>query len=77
MKEIIKLSKWEDISIASLALYYCIQQSCIDKILIGVDSLEQLQLNLDVVKNKISKGTINSINKIKTDNTELLNPVLW
>ena len=77
LKEIIKLSKEEDISIASLALSYCIQQSCIDKILIGVDSLEQLQLNLDVVKNKISKGTINSINKIKTDNTELLNPVLW
>lgn len=77
MIEINKLSKDEGVSISTLALVYCIQQSYIDNVLIGVDSINQLQSNLKATGYQISKEVIQLINQIKTKNINLLNPSLW
>ena len=60
-----------------LALSYCIKQTNIDNIVIGVDSLEQLKLNLKASTYPISKDSIDQINKIRVKNLSFLNPTLW
>jgi len=67
----------EKVSIETLALAYCIQQNSINKVLIGVDSLDQLSSNIKACKYKISKETIAEINQININNSSLLNPSLW
>ena len=60
-----------------LALSYCIKQKNIDNIVIGVDSLEQLKLNLKASTYPISEDSIDQINKIRVKNLSFLNPTLW
>lgn len=67
----------QGVSITSLALGYCLAQSCIDQVIIGVDSLKQLDSNLEASIYQIDKDVIKIINEIQTDNTDLLNPSLW
>lgn len=64
-------------SMTSLALGYCLSQSCIDQVLIGVDSVKQLETNLEASNYQIDKKLIQRINEIQTDNLDLLNPSLW
>ncbi len=77
MIEINNLAQKAGVPIGTLALSYCIGQSCIDQVLIGIDSKDQLQFNLDAVGHQISDAIIKSINQIKTTNKDLLNPSLW
>jgi uncharacterized protein len=77
LTEIDKLSRLEGVAIAQLALAYCIQQSSIDQVLIGVDSISQLKSNLTAASYQISEKVILLINQIRTQNTTLLNPSLW
>lgn len=63
--------------IGSIALNYCIMQSNVDGVLIGVDSLNQLKENISFSKHKISNQLLDQINSIKIDNIELLNPTTW
>ena len=72
-----KLAQKAGISIETMALSYCFAQSSINHVLIGVDSINQLQLNLDAAGYQISKELVKSINQIKTSNKDLLNPALW
>jgi aryl-alcohol dehydrogenase-like predicted oxidoreductase len=66
-----------NLSVQELALNYCIQQQNIDNVIIGVDSQLQLQVNLDVLENKLQNSTISQINEIKIEDKDLLNPSLW
>jgi aryl-alcohol dehydrogenase-like predicted oxidoreductase len=72
-----KISLKYSTSIGSLALNYCLQQSNIDGVLIGVDSLAQLKENILYSENNISFEYMNEINAIRIDDIELLNPSLW
>jgi aryl-alcohol dehydrogenase-like predicted oxidoreductase len=72
-----EIANKQGVSIASLALGYCLAQSCIDQVIIGVDSLAQLKSNLEAAIYQIDKDVIQMINEIQTDNTDLLNPSLW
>jgi aryl-alcohol dehydrogenase-like predicted oxidoreductase len=63
--------------IQELALGYCLQQENIDKVIIGVDSLLQLQNNLISSQAFISEKTMNDLNQIKITDLNLLNPSLW
>ena len=79
-KELLQLSnitKKSDVSIAHLAVSYCLQQNTIDNVLIGVDSKKQLEHNLNVIKHRLESSTVNEINNIKITNSNLLNPSLW
>ncbi|UAM97209.1 aldo/keto reductase [Polaribacter litorisediminis] len=75
--EILKISNKNQISTAQLALNYCLQQTLIDNVLIGVDSLKQLEQNIESVKHSIDAALIDQINKIKVEDVQLLNPSLW
>ena len=64
-------SQKSGLSISEIALNYNLQNPYIDGVLIGVDNLEQLQMNLNSVKN-----TPVDID-IDVKEQELLNPVNW
>lgn len=67
----------QGVSKISLALSYCLAQSSIDQVLIGVDSLRQLKSNLKASTYQIDIQVIRIINKLHTENKNLLNPSLW
>ena len=65
------------VSIASLALGYCVAQKNIDQVLIGVDSVEHLIDNVKAADCRIRKEVTDKINAIRVENVALLNPSLW
>jgi aryl-alcohol dehydrogenase-like predicted oxidoreductase len=54
-----------------------LENSNIDKVLIGIDKLEQLQNNINVLGNGIDECDIKFINSLKIKEKELLSPVNW
>ena len=66
-----EFSKKSGLSISEIALNYNLQNPYIDGVLIGVDNVEQLQMNLNSVKDT----PINI--EIEVKEQELLNPVNW
>jgi len=65
------------LSIATLALRYCMQQTDIDCVVVGVDSVEQLNLNLEAIEKPLCEKTLHKIDRVKVKNQDLLNPKLW
>jgi aryl-alcohol dehydrogenase-like predicted oxidoreductase len=67
-----------NISMSELALGVVNSNAYIDKIVIGVENVSQLQKNLkDINSNKVDKLIIRQINSIIVDNPNLLNPAKW
>ena len=66
-----EFSKASGLSISEIALNYNLQNPYIDGVLIGVDNVEQLQMNLNSVKD-----TPIDI-EVEVKEQELLNPVNW
>ncbi len=77
MSQLSNISKTSSAPIAQLALNYCLQQHTIDNVLIGVDSKQQLEDNLNSLNYTLENTTVNEINNIKVSNINLLNPSLW
>ena len=71
------LSKKSNIALAELALNYPLSKSYIDKVLIGVDSLEQLKNNIKATENEFDKFIYEKVDCIQIENTKLLNPSNW
>lgn len=77
LEKIDRISEKSNIPLNVLALGYCINQPLIDKVLIGVDSLNQLVSNIDALKINIPERIMFELNKIEVPNVDLLNPSLW
>ena len=67
----------EDYKMNDLALNYVCNQKNIDKVLIGVDNVHQLESNILSEKKNIKKELINNIEAIDVEETKLLNPSNW
>lgn len=63
--------------IEELALSYCLSQKNVDKILVGVDTLEQLENNIKIEKNIIKFDFNSLIDEIFIKNNDQLNPTKW
>lgn len=66
-----------EVKMNDLALHYVYGQSFIDHILIGVDTAEQLQSNLESLKKNISEEILQEVNRIHVKEASMLNPVNW
>ena len=66
-----------NININSIVFGYLNSFDLIDRIIFGVDSLEQLKENLKSFSIKLPEELIIKINSIKIKEEELLNPSLW
>jgi len=76
IKKLKNISESSRTDINAIALNYCLSKSYIDKILIGVESLNQLNKNLDHVRNNYLFPEL-EIDKIIVRETPLLNPTNW
>lgn len=65
------------IGMEALALSYALAQPEIDNVLIGVDTLEQLQQNLSYSNAVLATNIVSRINAIHVAETELLYPKNW
>ena len=78
IRKIKKIAKANSLKISDLALLFVNNNIYIDKVVIGVNSLNQLKNNINSLKilynNDISNQILNSIDYT---NEETLNPILW
>ena len=72
-----KIAKKQGCSMEALALSYCIKQNNIDNVIIGVDSISQLNANIKAAAYEVNEEALKCINKINVENLDLLNPSLW
>ena len=72
-----ELAKQYNVEVGHLALQYCLSKDYIDKVLIGVESLPQLNLNLKWSTEKIDVEIFKKIDAIIVNNIALLNPSKW
>jgi aryl-alcohol dehydrogenase-like predicted oxidoreductase len=77
LSEIKKIITKNNISIGELAINYCIGNKNINNVIIGVDSVEQLNINLNWTKSSINEKLIFLIDKINVKEEKLLNPSKW
>ncbi|MCT4665391.1 MAG: GNAT family N-acetyltransferase [Flavobacteriales bacterium] len=66
-----------NLSIQDLALNYVKQNRLIDKLVFGVDTKDQLLMNLDSFSKQLPQELIQEIDCIDIDKIELLNPSNW
>ena len=64
-------------SVEDIALQYAIQNEYIDKVLIGVDSKDQLKKNVNAARLTPPEHVFKKVNNIHVRETELLNPTNW
>lgn len=73
-----KIALENNISIVELCLGFVLQNHLIDKVVIGIDSSEQLLSNINSINNLISRNFDWSKTKtLKEDDITILNPSLW
>ncbi len=79
LRRIKLLAQNESISMQELAISYALNTEGIDKVLIGVDSLNQLRTNLQVItKVKALPGLLKSnVDGIDVKEVDLLSPINW
>ncbi len=71
------ISKREKISVSDLALNYCLTQSDVDQVLIGVDNVQQLDENLRSTKVQLPANVLHEIDEIVLKEVNMLNPSNW
>ncbi|MCH2234036.1 MAG: aldo/keto reductase [Crocinitomicaceae bacterium] len=71
------LASEQELSMNELALQYALSKPYIDRVLIGVDSLDQLKSNIRAANSNIDKGLLEKIDDIRVQEVELLNPANW
>ena len=77
LQQINTIASDNSISLGELALSYCISKKYIDKVLIGVDSEEQLNQNLNWASAQLSNDVEKEIDNINVKEEVLLNPSKW
>ena len=77
LDEINNIAKINNYSIGELALSYCTSKSYIDKVLIGVDSKDQLQQNLNWASLALNEEVEKMVDSIDVKEEVLLNPSKW
>ena len=71
------LSEQFEISLAQMALNYVLQKQYIDGVLIGVDSLKQLEQNILFASEEIPQELSQKIDDLLVEHPNLLNPSTW
>jgi uncharacterized protein len=77
LKTLNKIAKKQGCSMEELALSYCIKQNNIDNVIIGVDSISQLNANIKAAAYEVNEETLKYVNNITVENLDFLNPSLW
>lgn len=76
-EELYIISKEAGVTIAELSLLWVSSLKQIDKIVIGVDSIDQLKMHIATLNKKINKITFDKALKLNFKNEKILNPTFW
>lgn len=77
LKKLNDITKKYNLTMAELALNYVMQQKEIDRILIGVESVAQLEQNINSLNYNIPDEAVKEIDRVKVSDEQLLNPSKW
>ncbi len=77
LKKINSISTANEVQIGDLALNYAVQQKNIDRVLIGVETLEQLNANIASLNKPLTVDVMHEMNELRVMETDLLNPSNW
>ncbi|QJB34114.1 aldo/keto reductase [Chitinophaga oryzae] len=77
LKKIEEIARGHAVDMGTLSLQYVYNNPLIDKVLIGVDTVEQLTHNIDGLKVPLDRSVFSEIDKILVKEPHLLNPVNW
>lgn len=69
--------RYFNIPVMTMALAYAVQMPMVDKVLIGVETKEQLKQNLEAGNTILDEAVINFINQINVEDEALLYPYNW
>jgi aryl-alcohol dehydrogenase-like predicted oxidoreductase len=72
-----QLTNKSNCSMEELALSYCLAQEDIDNVIVGVDSIFQLNANIKASSYVIGQDALEIINSLNVSDLDLLNPSLW
>lgn len=72
-----RICEENQLSIQDLALNYSVNKDYINNVLIGVDSKEQLELNIDSLERDITPALYKEIDNLNVTCKEKLNPANW
>ena len=72
-----QLAKESQLTVEELCLGYVLSHEYIDKVLIGVDSIEQLNINLQSTGKEIGLGVEGALKQLVVADRSLLNPTNW
>ena len=65
------------LTLAELSLQWVCSLEQVDKVIIGVDNVEQLITHINTLKKNINNTVFEEALSIKYENEEVLNPSLW
>lgn len=77
LDQITKASVTHQISLADIALNYAMQQEQIDRVLIGVDTVAQLNQNLESLNYRVPAELMAQLDELYVEENSLLNPSTW
>ena len=77
LEQIDLIAKDFNVEKSALALHYPLSKSYIDGLLIGVDSLEQMENNINMLASEIPHQVIDAVDTIIVKESYLLNPAIW
>ena len=75
--QILKIAKYEKVSLGELSLIWAFNLKQIDNIILGMNSFEHLKRNLLTLKKQISKKSLLQLKEINLNNNQIINPNLW
>jgi aryl-alcohol dehydrogenase-like predicted oxidoreductase len=66
-----------DLTLAELSLLWVCSLEQVDKVIIGVDNVEQLNAHMETIKKKVDPVVFEEALSIKYENENILNSSLW
>lgn len=77
LKLLSKRSQETGKSIQSLCLNFAIVNAEIDRVIIGVDSEENLRSNIDAIRVGLTESEVGNLRELREDNEEMILPFKW
>jgi len=77
LRELKRIADENKIDMGHLALQYALSKDYIDRVLIGVETIQQLEKNISWAEEKIDSEILNQIDLIDVIALETLNPSQW
>ena len=77
IKELRSIAKKEELTLAELSLLWVMSLDQVDKVIIGVDNIDQLIAHINTLNKNINPAVFEKALSINYENEEILNPSLW